>query len=29
MLHGVGLPAEVLEQVYHDNACRLLQIGEV
>lgn len=27
MLHGLGLPADVLEQVYHQNACRLLRIG--
>jgi predicted TIM-barrel fold metal-dependent hydrolase len=27
MLRGVGLPADVLEQVYHHNACRLLKIG--
>jgi hypothetical protein len=27
LLHGIGLPAEVLEQVYHHNACRLLKIG--
>src|SRR5207237_433949 len=27
MLHGLGLPEGVLEQVYHQNACRLLRIG--
>jgi predicted TIM-barrel fold metal-dependent hydrolase len=29
MLRGLGLPAEVLEQVYHRNACRLLRIGDM
>jgi hypothetical protein len=29
LLHGLGLPANALKQVYHDNACRLLQIGGV
>jgi hypothetical protein len=27
MLQGLGLPMEVLKQVYHDNACRLLGLG--
>ena len=27
LLHGLGLPADVLKQVYHDNACRLLRRG--
>jgi hypothetical protein len=26
LLHGLGLPLDVLRQVYHDNACRLLKI---
>jgi hypothetical protein len=26
-LRGLGLPADVLEQVYHQNACRLLRLG--
>ena len=29
MLQGLGLPAEVLKRIYHDNACRLLQIDGV
>ncbi|HLJ92318.1 MAG TPA: amidohydrolase family protein [Gemmataceae bacterium] len=29
MLHGLGLPPDVLDQIYHHNACRLLRLDGV